>query len=672
MKLDPVVFEILRNKVTAAADEMSVNLQRASRSAYVKEAADFCTALVDRDGLIFGYPPSAGTTFIIDCDCTPTILAVPDLEEGDVIITNDPYRSQGLSTHLPDIHMLQPYFHRGKIVAYGWCFIHFTDVGGKVPSSISPSSHELFQEGLIIPPMKVVDKNGLNEDLLGFIKANCRTADVNMGDIRAMLGSLITGRQRIAELIADYGVETFHACQKDLLDYSADKARAVLRRIPDGSYDFWDFMDDDMVTRIPLRVRIRLTAKDGLINLDVTGTDPQVDAAYNVPTMGGRNYWLTMRLTTFIGTHDPFIEPNAGVYRHITATNPPETLLNAQFPDAVGIRAAPSRRLNDAMTGALLKAVPDQMAAPTCGSSGAVVYSELDARTGQPKVTVLEPTRGGMGAGMGFDGVDARDASMSNLRNHPVEHIEDEFGVIIREYDVRTDSGGPGRWRGGVGQFITVEILSDSAVILCRGMERLRFPSWGVFGARPAAPFTGTFNKGQSSERKLTKIDELHVRRGDTVSLYMPGGSGYGDPYLRDPERVRTDVELGFVTRQGGERDYGVVLRPDGSVDAAKSRRLRATRVKDNVRADFDFGPEREAWEAVFDDATMGDLNNRLYKLPKSIRQASRRRIFDHAVPDLPIAGDGTSLAKLMADPDAIRARLADVIAEVFGGAAGD
>jgi N-methylhydantoinase B len=286
-------------------------------------------------------------------------------------------------------------------------------------------------------------------------------------------------------------------------------------------------------------------------------------------------------------------------------------------------------------------------------------------------VTVLEPTRGGMGAGLGFDGVDARDASMSNLRNHPVEHIEDEFGVVIREYDVRTDSGGPGRWRGGVGQFITVEILSDSAVILCRGMERLRFPSWGVFGARPAAPFAGTLNKGKANEERLTKIDELHVRRGDTVTLYMPGGSGYGDPFQRDPERVRSDVELGFVTRPGAARDYGVALGRDGTVDEVKTRRLRGQRVKDNVRADFDFGPEREAWEAVFDDATMGELNRRLYALPKSIRQAARRRIFDHAVPDLPIAGDGTPLARVMADPDAIRARLAEVMEAVFGTPAG-
>ena len=203
-------------------------------------------------------------------------------------------------------------------------------------------------------------------------------------------------------------------------------------------------------------------------------------------------------------------------------------------------------------------------------------------------------------------------------------------------------------------------------------MERLRFPSWGVFGARPAAPFTGTLNQGKANEQKLTKIDELHVSRGDTVTLRMPGGSGYGDPYLRDPERVRTDVELGFVTRRGAKDDYGVVLAKNGTVIEEKTRRLRAARIKDNVRADFDFGPEREAWEAVFDDATMGDLNNRLYALPKSIRQAVRRRIFDHAVPDLPIAGEGTSLAKVMADPDAIRARLADVMEDVFGDLEGD
>ncbi len=666
MQLDPILLEILNNKVAAVADEMFFALQRASRSAYVKEGADFGVALLDVNGKVFGYPPSTTVQFLLDIECWPTIAAVPDLEEGDVIIANDPYMTQGLSTHLPDIHMIRPYFHGGQTVAYGWCFIHATDIGGRVPSSISPSNHEIFQEGLRIPPMKFVKKGTLNDDVAQVFKANCRIPETNMGDLRAMLGAMHTGDQRIAALIESHGIKTFLSCQKDLQDYTANKARDVLRLLPDGEYEFWDYMDDDLVSRIPIRIRVKMTVDDGRVNINVTHTDPQVSAAYNVPTANGRNYWLTMRITTFMTTHDQTMAMNAGLYRHITVTNPPGTVMNAEFPDAVGVRHATARRLNDAMTGAILKAAPDLMAAPTCGASCPMVLAEYNATGTKRNVMVLEPMRGGMGARNGHDGVDARDGAMSNMQNHPIEIVEAEAAVLIREYDVCTDSGGPGRWRGGVGQQVTVEILRDGGTILARGMERLRFPAWGVGGGKPAQPFRAILNRGKPNEERLAKIDELHVNAGDTVTILNPGASSYGDPYLRPPETVRIDAELGFISRQGAADDYGVVITDEGTVDKAATKALRAARPRDNRRTDFDFGPEREAWEAVFDDAVMRELNRRLYTLPKSVRQEKRRWIFSQAVPDLPVAG-GTPLTQTMGDPDAIRARLDGAMAEVFG-----
>ena len=240
MHLDPVLLEIMRAKVEAAAEEMSTTLQRTARTLYVKEAADFATALTDLSGRFFAYPPTAGVTIFIDNDCGPTIRAMPDLEEGDVIVTNDVYRSQGLSTHLPDIHMIRPYFWKGKLVCYGWCFIHSTDVGGKVPSSISPSNHEIFQEGLIIPPMKIVKKGVFNDGFERVFTANCRTPEANMGDIKAMLGSLHTGQERVNDIIGRHGLGVFMTCQEDLQAYSETKARAVISRVPDGDYEFWE------------------------------------------------------------------------------------------------------------------------------------------------------------------------------------------------------------------------------------------------------------------------------------------------------------------------------------------------------------------------------------------------------------------------------------------------
>ena len=486
MMLDPITLEILNNNVVAIAEEMYFALKGASRSIYVKEADDFDVAVLDTAGDLFAHAASATMNFLIDTPFAPTIGAVADLGPGDVIITNDPYTSQGLSTHLPDIHLIRPYVHGTHIVAYGWCFVHCTDIGGAVPSSIAPSLSEIFQEGLRIPPMKFVKRGKMNDDLLALIMANSRAPEINLGDIRAMLGSLETGERRVAELIERHGVEAFLAAQKDLQDYTAEKARDVLRRIPDGTYEFWDFMDDDRVSRIPLRVRVKLTVKDGRLDVDLSGTDPQVRAAYNVPTNGKRNYWITIRLTNLLTTHDPTMARNAGLYRTIGAIVPPGILMNAEFPDAVGVRSSPSLRVSGAITGAILKARPDLLPAPSGGSGMPFALGEYDEAGDKRSVAVVEPMRGGSGAMLGQDGVDARDTSLNNMRNHPVETVENDMGVVFRHYDVRTDSGGPGKWRGGVGQAITIEILRDGGRLLARGMERLRFPAYGVCGGKPA------------------------------------------------------------------------------------------------------------------------------------------------------------------------------------------
>ena len=669
MTLDPIVLEILNRKVAAAADEMALTLQRSSRSTYVKEAADYGTGVVDLDGHVFGYPQRNSVNHI-DRFCGPTIRAVPDLEPGDVLVTNDPYLSEGLATHLPDLHMIKPYFHKGRIVAYGWCFIHFSDMGGRVPSSISPSNHEIFQEGLRVPPLKIVKAGRMNEDFVRVFTANVRTPEANMGDVRAMLGALETGARRVADIIARHGVEAFVAAQEQLQRYTAEKTRAVLRRIPDGTYEFWDYMDDDLVTAIPLRFRIRMVVDDGAVHLDLTGTDPQVAAAYNVPTLGRWHPWLMMRLISFILSNDHSMPLNAGIYRHFSVTNPPGTVLNAEFPDAVGIRHAAARRFSDAMSGAILKASTDLMAAPSCGASVPFVLAEFDTAGARRTVSVLEPLRGGMGAWNGHDGADARENTMNNMSNHPLETVEADTGVIVRSYDIHLDSGGPGRWRGGVGQAIEVEITRDGGTILARGMERLRFSAWGVTGGKPGRPFRAVLNRGRPDERVLSKIDALPVDKGDTVTMLMPGAGGFGDPYLRDLRAVLRDVVEGFVSAMAARDDYGVVFRaPNGgelAVNDAATRDLRQGRQRANLRSDFDFGSEREIWESVFDDVVMMELTRRLARFPRSVRQQRRKRIFAASVPDLPVAGTRT-LAEVLTNPDQTRQRLRRAMNEELG-----
>ena len=276
---------------------------------------------------------------------------------------------------------------------------------------------------------------------------------------------------------------------------------------------------------------------------------------------------------------------------------------------------------------------------------------------GDRVVNVIQPLRVGMGAFRGRDGVDARDNSMNNMRNHLLETVEDDSGVVTREYDIRPDSGGPGQGRGGVAGTCTIEILRDGGTIYELGMERMRFPAWGVAGGKSGATFRIVCNLGRTDEQEIGKIDQIPVDAGDTITILLPGAGGYRDPFLRDPRAVLRDVEFGFVSCEGARRNYGVVITEEG-LDEAATEELRRSRVKDNVRAEFDFGPERKVWDSVFDDATMNELNRRLFEVPISVPQETRRRIFEQVVPGLPASGEGKSLAPVLADPDAVRERL--------------
>ncbi|MBL8671491.1 MAG: hydantoinase B/oxoprolinase family protein, partial [Alphaproteobacteria bacterium] len=616
MSLDPVLLEILYNKVTAVADEMGITLQRTGRTLYVKETADFGTALVTLDGKFFGFPRQIGVSGFVDLDCGPTIRAVPDLEPGDVIITNHPYLSEGLATHTPDIHVVKPYFHAGKIVAYGWCFLHSSDVGGRVPSSVLPTNTELFQEGLLIPPMKLQRRGTLNPDFLALFRANVRTPDENVGDVKAMLAALAVGEQRVADMIAQHGLETFQAAQEELLAYAERKARAVLRTVKDGTYEFADFIDDDMLSPIPVRVRLAMTAKDGFLTLDFTGSDVQTQAAFNVCTMGKRNPWLTLRILAFIFTRDRSVPVNAGVFRNVQVTVPKGSVLHPEFPAPVGVRAATGVRAYDVVNGALIQAVPGVMPAAPTGATVPVVVTEPNEETGTRRITVIQYLVGGMGARLGADGIDGRDSSFTNMMNNPIETIEREASVKVLYYGIHPDSGGAGQWRGGAGQMVTFEILREGCAVLGRGMERFRFQPWGVAGGGPGQRSRTVINPGTKRERELGKIDMVPVEKGDVVSVMMAGAGGYGDPFKRDPAAVLQDVRRGFVSPAGARRDYGVALKGD-AVDAAATKRLRAKAGRSKGKAPtFLFGPERDAWDAVFDGKRLDKLTAALMKLP--------------------------------------------------------
>ncbi|MGK6317271.1 hydantoinase B/oxoprolinase family protein [Neorhizobium sp. DT-125] len=632
MKLDPVTLAILGNKLAAVSEEMCLTLQRTGRTLYVKETADFACALAGLDGRFFAYPRSIGVSGFVGLECAPAIAAVGPLEPGDVILTNDPYRSEGLATHLPDLHMIEPYFHDGEIVAYGWCFVHCSDVGGRVPSSISPINTEIFQEGLRIPPVKLMKKGEMNLDVQLFLNANSRTPDANMGDIRAMLAALAAGRRRLEQTIAQHGAETVATAAVDLVAYSAEKARTVLKRVPPGTYSFSDYLDDDAASRLPVRIALSATFEDGEVHLDFTGTDPQVATAMNIPSRGRPHAWLTLRVLALVNTLDPTTPLNVGMLAPVRITAPLGSLVNPQEPAATGVRHAAAIRVNDVLNGAFGKALPDVMPAASSGTVIPVVMAEPDGHGGR-RVQVIEPMIGGTGARKGRDGVDGRDSGISNLANNPVETVEAELGIEIAAYALRPDSGGAGQWRGGCGMELTFRVLTDDSNVLGRGLERLMFRAWGSNGGKPGMPGQLIVNRGTPQERHLGKIDVLTVNAGDTVTFLTPGAGGWGDPAARDPQAVLKDVVNGFVTVEAAARDYGVVI-VDGSVDAMKTESLRRDMVA-STSANAQ-GVERERWDEAFPAEVMDSLNRSLVMLPNAVRQRRRREIFDAVLAGLP------------------------------------
>jgi N-methylhydantoinase B len=639
MKLDPVTLEIIGNKLAALTEEMCLTLQRTSRSLYVKETADFCCALAGLDGAFVAYPRGIGVSGFVGLNLAEAVRRAGPLEPGDVVITNDPYHSGALATHLTDIQLIEPYFHGGQLVGYGWAFIHCSDIGGRVPSSLSPVNDEIFQEGLQIPPVKLVRAGVPDRDVAALLAANSRTPDANDGDLRAMRAALRTGRDRLAAVIDRHGATDVLAAQTDLVDYTAARAGAALARLDDGTYRFVDYLDNDAVSAVPVRISVTATVRDGTLHLDFTGTDPQVAAAFNIASLGTTHAWLTTRVLALIGTLDPAIGLNAGLIRPVRVTAPEGSLVNPVRPAAVGVRHAAASRVNDALGGALAQAAPAILPAASSGLVVPVVVAEHTP--GGRNVQVLEPMVGGTGARDGADGVDGRDSGISNLANNPVETVETEVGVQILRYGLRPDSGGAGRWRGGCGLELTFRVLGEDARLLARGLERLCFRPWGLRGGRPGEPTELTVTRAGGGVERVDTIDVLPLSPGDVVTLRTSGAGGFGHPYDRDPAAVLRDVTRGLVSRAAAAELYGVSIVEGPAGPAVDEEATRAARAAVGAPAAAEersegFGPERAAWESVFAVERVDRLVAGLFRLAPSRRYRRRAELLAAVLAELP------------------------------------
>jgi N-methylhydantoinase B len=442
MRLDVLTVEILRNCLQGAVEEMAYVVERTAYTTFVKETADFTCGLLTPSGEFFAYPVELGVASFGGISYAHTLQAVGPLEPGDVVITNDPYGSAAAATHLPDIHLIRPIFWDGRLVAYGAGFLHSSDVGGMVPASISPRATEIFQEGLRLPPKKLFVRGAVNRDLLDVILANCRIPEQNWGDLQALLAGLTTGERRMHELIRRFGPDTVDKVMDDLIDYAARKVEALIRRLPAGRYEFSDYIEDDVVTTIPIRLKVALTIGDGEIHLDFTGSDVQVASALNVPTAGRVHPFMSVALVNYFVTRDRTIPLNAGVLRRLRMTLPEGSVVNPRFPAACGVRYATVLRIYDAVLGALARAVPEHIPAASGGQGCMVALSLPDPEAGRRHVTVVEPMIGGGGGRPARDGIDGCDASLGFLKTTPAETLETEVPIVVRRFHLVPDSAG--------------------------------------------------------------------------------------------------------------------------------------------------------------------------------------------------------------------------------------
>jgi N-methylhydantoinase B len=552
--LDAFRIEILSNALNAITEEIQLTLLRSAYSQVVKEAQDASCAIFTAEGRMVAQPvvvPGHLGSMRFMLQAVLQEFPAETLKPGDVFMNNDPYRG---GSHLPDISVFRPVFHEGKLVAFTGCMIHYTDVGGMVPGSNPVKATELYQEGLIIPPVKLYDCGQPNKTMFDMISANVRNPDIFMGDLRAQEGALMKGEERLRDLFARYGADGVARAMDMLIDFSERKAREAIRAIPNGVFEFTDYMDHDGVDLSkPVAIKVRLEVRDDSFFFDFTGSDPQVKGPLNAPLSKA---WTTVFYCVRCVLPDdiPF---NDGLTRVVEVFAPEGCLLNPHHPAPVNARSVTVNRVADAVLGALALAVPEKVGAQCCGVPVGVSFGGVDPRSGKSFV-FYESYCGGMGGSRTVDGADAVSTGTSNQMNIPVESIEMDYPVRILRYELAEDSGGSGKYRGGLGIRREYEMLAETATFNVRG-DRAVFPPLGLHGGGNGSFSAFFIDRADGSEHLPSKIGGT-ITRGQRLRIATPGGGGYGAPEERDRAVILADYRNGKISAESIKQDYGVTV----------------------------------------------------------------------------------------------------------------
>ena len=569
MALDGVTREIIKNYLCSAADTMAVTVVRTARSAVVKDGMDFSTAIFNAEG----EQVAQGLTLPVHMGAMePALDGVlrqfgDDVHPGDVFANNDPYEG---ASHLPDIFLFKPIFYNEALFGWTCCIAHQTDIGGRVAGGNASDNTEIYQEGLRLPPLKLYDRGVLNQAVWRIIEKNVRVPDKVLGDIRSQVSAIQQGERDILRLVDDYGVEDLKSYMTDIIDYTERLTRAEIEELPNGSWEFTDYIDGDGINPDPIAIKVKVTIDGDEMLADFTGTSPQAKGSINpnLPFTKSCVYAVFKCLT------NPNINANSGFFRPIKVIAPPGCFVNPQHPAPVAARGLGGFRITHAVFGAMAKALPDRV--PAAPGGGEVGVSFGGYYPGGKAFVFLEFNNDGPRGGTPFsDGPDGAASAVNNMANTPIESIEADQPLLINRYGYVPDSGGAGRHRGGLGMVREYTVLAEEAMVQIRS-DRTRFLPWGTQGGRPGSPTRSLLNPG-TEERRLPSKFMLDMKRGEVYRLVQAGGGGYGDPLDREPEAVLEDVRQEKVSLGHAKREYGVVIDADGpAVDAAATESLRA------------------------------------------------------------------------------------------------
>lgn len=653
-----MTLQVLANYCAAAAESMGWTLMRTAYSTFVKETEDFSCQVMTRAGLTVASPKTFGATWYTGLDYSG-VIGLFDYQEGDICVVSDPY-SGYVATHAPDLHMWKPVFWEGELVCFVGNHVHNTDVGGAVPASLSRSLTECYQEGIRIPPMRLLRDGKMNDDLLRIIETNVRLPEQNWGDLNAQIACVNVGERKVHEIIERFGKDAFVSGMDQLLDYAANQARAVIRDLPDGEYFFADYADEDQTNGYPVRVCVTLKIKGDELVVDYTGSDPQLVSSMNVPTGGNERHSLAMVGVVYaLYCLDPTVTLNAGLMRPVRAVLPVGSVMNAVKPAAIGMRSLMCNLSQVATIGAFCRVVPDKMPASP-GSGMSIMNVKTSTKDGRPIMASIGPVSGGAGGGPKRDGSEACGANMSYLKNTPVEINEAEVPVRIHSYSLVQDSGGAGLYRGGTGLEMVFQLFAPQSMVTARNRDRSRFSAWGLNGGKPGKPSRFARNPDTPACLELGSIDVVNCDPGDIILIQGPGAGGYGDPLQRAAELVRQDVQRGFVSHASARADYGVVLTDTLQIDTAATQALRediaASREEEGDI--FSQSDARKAYEKVWTLARYGALTHILAQLPVSWRFFIKHQVFQAIGQTPPSLDDGSDIYTVFA---AIRQRFPEL-----------